>query len=71
MKIIGKILGVLLVLAAVYTFDFYNFNSWIVSILLFLGAVLEFSNDNNLNEFVRKFRLLLLIFLILKLLITG
>ena len=71
MKIIGKILAILLILAAIYTFDLHNFNSWIVSLLLFLGAVLEFSNDNNLNEFVRKFRLLLLIFLILKLLITG
>jgi len=70
-KIIGKILGILLVLAAVYTFDFYNFNSWIVSTLLCLSAVLEFSKDKKLNEFVRSFRLLLLIFLILKLLATG
>jgi len=70
-KIIGKILGVLLVLAAVYTFDFYNFNSWIVSILLCLSAVLEFSENEKMNESVRSFRLLLLIFLILKLLATG
>ncbi len=71
MKIIGKILGVLLVLAAIYTFDFYNFNSWIVSILLCLSAVLEFSENEKMNESVKSFRLLLLIFLILKLLTTG
>ena len=71
MKIIGKILGVLLVLAAVYTFDFYNFNSWIVSILLCLSAILELSKNEKLNDSVRSLRLLLLIFFILKLLTTG
>lgn len=71
MRMIGKILAILLILAAVYTFDFYNLNSWIISLLLCLSAILEFSEDEKLNEFVRSFRLLLLIFLILKLLMTG
>ena len=71
MKIIEKILAVLLVLAAIYTFDFYNFNTWIISALLILSGVLGFSEDEKFNESVRRVRLLLLIFFILKLLTTG
>ncbi|MDQ3132749.1 MAG: hypothetical protein M3Q99_18520 [Acidobacteriota bacterium] len=71
MKIISKILAILLILAAIYTFDLHNFNSWVVSILLFMSALLELSQNEKFNESIRKFRLLLLIFLILKLLITG
>jgi len=71
MKIISKILAILLILAAIYTFDLHNFNSWVVSTLLCLSAILEFSEDEKSNESIRSFRLLLLIFLILKLLITG
>jgi hypothetical protein len=71
MKIIGKILAVILILAAIYSFDLHSFNSWIVSILLFMSAILELSKNKKLNRFVRKTALLLAVFLLLKLLLTG
>jgi hypothetical protein len=71
MKIVGKILAIILILAAIYSFDLHNFNSWIVSTLLFMSAILELSKNKKLNRLIRKTALLLTIFLLLKLLLIG
>lgn len=71
MKLIGIIIAVLMILAAIYNFDWHFFNSWLISALLLLGAALTLVQEGKLNKFIRRTAFLLAIFLILKLLLFG
>lgn len=71
MRLVGIIVGIVCIFIAIYNFDLHNFNRSIISILLFLSAILTISRNEKLNNFVRNAAVALAIFLIIKLLITG
>ena len=72
MKIIGKILAVILVIAAIYTFDRHNFNQIVMPLLLLSMAGQIFAENNErLSKFFRRASLALAIILILKRLFIG
>lgn len=55
LAIVGKVLGVLQILIAVFYLDLNDWNQIVVSALLFLGGVLMLTADVK-SEFIRKFR---------------
>jgi hypothetical protein len=71
MKLFEIILAIISIIIAIYNFDLHNFNRAVVSILIFLSAVLVLSHNQKLKAKVRKLAVLLAVFLLLKLLITG
>ena len=76
-KIIGKLLAVILLLMAIYTFDWNDLNKIIVSILLSLSAATILIEDvksefwQNLRKFLRQANLALAVFLLLKIVFFG
>jgi uncharacterized membrane protein len=70
-------LGVLLIVAAIYTLDFNYWNQIIISALLFLSGVHLFLLDSKnefsklLSKFLQKTALILAVILIIKLFIIG
>jgi hypothetical protein len=71
MKLLGIVLGIIAILIAIDNFDIYNFNRMIVSILLFMSGILTLSRNEKLKERIRITAVALVIFVIMKLLITG
>ncbi len=71
MKLFEIILAVICIFIAIYNFDFYNLNQTIVSVLLFMTAILTLSRNEKLKETIRNVSVALAIFLIMKILITG
>lgn len=77
MKILVKILGVLLIGAALYTLDFGNWNQLLISVILLLSGIHLLLTDsknefnNFLSKFLQKIALVLAVILILKLFIIG
>ena len=71
MKLFETILAVVCILIAIYNFDFYNLNRSIISILLFMQAVMLLSRNKKLNKILRNASVALAIFVIMKILITG
>ena len=71
MKLFNMIVAVISIMIALYNFDLYDFNRYIVSTLVILSAVLIISPYRKLNEVVRSATVFLAVFLIMKLLITG
>ena len=71
MKLFEIILAVMCIFIAIYNFDFYNLNQMIVSILLFMTAILTLSRNEKLKETIRNVSVALAIFLLMKILITG
>ncbi len=71
MKVVELILVILLVCAAIYNFEFYDFTKWLVSILLFLSAVSIIVKKGKFGDFVRKTSLITLIILLIKMLFFG
>ena len=71
MKLFEIILAVICIAIAIYNFDFYNSTRMIVSILLFMQAVMLVSRNEKLNGFLRNASVFLAVFLIMKILITG
>ncbi|HUR98223.1 MAG TPA: hypothetical protein VMZ26_09190 [Pyrinomonadaceae bacterium] len=57
-RAIGKILGVLQIIVAIFVFDTGQWNEMIVSALLFLGGVLTLTTDMNAT-FIQKCRSIL------------
>ena len=76
-KIIGKIIAVLLIFAAIYIFEWNDLNMIIVSILLFLSGATILTEDagsefwQDLRKFLRRANIALAILFILKMLILG
>jgi hypothetical protein len=71
MKLLGIVLGIIAILIAIDNFDIYNFNRMIVSILLSMSGILTLSRNEKLKEKIRITAVALVIFVIMKLLITG
>lgn len=71
MKLFETILAVICIFIAIYNFDFYSLNHSIVSVLLFLQAVMLLSRNMKLKETLRNISVGLAIFLLMKILITG
>ena len=71
MKLFETILAVIAIFIAIYNFDLDSFNRCIVSILLFMSAILTLSRNKKLNKIIRNATVALAIFLIMKILITG
>ena len=71
MKLFEMILAVICIFIAIYNFDFYNLNRTIVSILLFMQAIMLVSRNEKLKRLLGNISLFLAIFLIMKILITG
>jgi hypothetical protein len=71
MKLFETILAVVCIFIAIYNFDFYNLNRSIISILLFMQAVMILSRNKKLNKILRNASVGLAVFLIMKILITG
>jgi hypothetical protein len=65
------VLAIVSVIIAIYNFDINDFNRCIVSILILLSAFLVLSNNKKLKEQARKTAIVLAVFLVLKILITG
>ncbi len=76
-KIIGKILAVILILVAIYTFEWNDLNKIIVSILLSLSAATILIEDarsefwQDLRKFLRQANIALAVFLLLKIIFFG
>jgi hypothetical protein len=71
MKLFETILAVICIFIAIYNFDIYSFNHCLVSILLFMQAVMLLSRNRKLNKIITNVSVALAIFLIMKILITG
>jgi hypothetical protein len=71
MKLLEIILAVICVFIAIYNFNIYEFNRMIVSILLFMQAIMFVSRNKKLNKILGNLSVFLAIFLIMKILITG
>ncbi len=71
MKLVEIVLAIVSVIIAIYNFDINDFNRCIVSILILLSAFLVLSNNKKLKEQARKTAIVLAVFLVLKILITG
>ena len=75
--ILGKIVAVILFLAAFYTFDTFSLNSLIISILLFNSGIRMFLEGSrsqlagSIKKFLFWFNLLLLVLLFLKMFLIG
>ncbi|MET0754312.1 MAG: hypothetical protein ABWZ66_13100 [Pyrinomonadaceae bacterium] len=69
MKIVGKILAVVLIIVAIYTFDWHTWNQILVPLLLLNCAAILLTDENRkLNRFFTRISLVLSIFLILRML---
>ena len=71
MKLFEIILAVICIFIAIYNFDFYNSTRMIVSILLFMQAIMLVSRNEKVKKTLRNISVFLAIFLIMKILITG
>ena len=72
MKIIGKILAVILIIVAIYTFDRHTWNQILVPLLLLNAALVLLTQENRkLNKFFTRTSTILAILLILKMLFYG
>ena len=71
MKLFELILAVICIFIAIYNFNIYEFNRMIVSILLFMQAVMLLSRNEKLKKTLGNISVFLAIFLIMKILITG
>jgi hypothetical protein len=65
-KVIEVILVIFLVSVAIYNFEFYDFNKWLVSILLLLSAAGLIFKNSEFSSFVRKTSLIIVVFLVVK-----
>jgi hypothetical protein len=71
MKLFEIILAIICIFIAIYNFNIYEFNRMIVSILLFMQAVMILVRNEKLKKMLRNISVFLAIFLIMKILITG
>ena len=71
MKLFETILAIVCIFIAIYNFDIYSLNHCIVSVLLFMQAVMLLSLNKKLNKILRNASVALAVFLIMKILITG
>ena len=71
MKLLEIILAVICIFIAIYNFDLYDLNRSIISILLFMQAVMLVSRHKKLNKILRNASVALAVFLIMKILISG
>ena len=69
MKLFETILAVVCIFIAIYNFDFYNLNRSIISVLLFMQAVMLLSRNKKLNKLLRNASVALAVFLIMKILV--
>lgn len=69
MKLFEIILAIICVFIAIYNFDLYSLNHSIVSILLFMQAVMLVSRNKKLNKILRNVSVGLAVFLIMKILL--
>ncbi len=77
LKILGVLLGIFVILVAIWSFDWSNWNQIIISILLFSSGIITVLS-NAKHKFLQKARNILLyitgimvIFLIFKMLLVG
>jgi hypothetical protein len=68
MKLFEIILAVICIFIAIYNFDFYNSTRMIVSILLFMQAIMLVSRNEKFKKTLRNISVFLAIFLIMKIL---
>lgn len=68
MKVIEVFLVIMLVLVAIYNFEFNDLNKWLVSILLLLSAVNIIVKKGELGSFGRKTSLIIVVCLVIKVL---
>ena len=71
MKLFEMILAIICIFIAIYNFDFYDLNRSIVSILLFMQAIMLVSSNKKLKKILGNISLFLAIFLIMKILIGA
>jgi hypothetical protein len=71
MKLLEIILALICVFIAIYNFNIYEFNRMIVSILLFMQAIMFVSRNRKLNKIIRNISVFLAIFLIMKILVND
>lgn len=67
MKLFEVILAIACILIAIYNFDFYNLDRTIVSVLLFMQAVMLLTSNKKLKKILRNSSVVLAIFVILRL----
>ena len=77
MNLIGKIIAVVTIIIAIYTFDWHTFNQIVIPILLMMSATLILLKDKRtpfarkLNDFLVKAGVVLAVILILKMIFIG
>lgn len=71
MKLFETIIAVIAIIIAIYNFDLDSFNRCIVSILLFMQAVMLVSRHKKLKKILTNLSVALAVFLIMKILISG
>ena len=71
MKVIEVIIAILLIWAAIFNFEFYDFNKWLVSILLLLSAANLIFKREEFTVMTRKISWIILIVLVIKLVFIG
>ena len=69
MKLFEIIIALICVFIAIYNFDLYSLNRSIISILLFIQAVMLVSRNKKLNKILRNVSVGLAVFLIMKILV--
>ena len=71
MKLFEIIIALVCIFIAIYNFDLYSLNRSIISILLFIQAIMLVSRNKKLNKILRNASVALAVFLIMKILIGG
>jgi hypothetical protein len=65
MKLFEVILAIACIFVAIYNFDYYNLDRSLVSILLFMQAVMLLTSNQKLKKILRNISVFLAIFLIM------
>jgi len=71
MKLFEIIIALVCIFIAIYNFDLYSLNRSIISILLFIQAIMLVSRNKKLNKILRNASVALAVFLIMKILIGA
>ncbi len=65
MKLFEVILAIACIFIAIYNFDYYNLDRTIISILLFMQAVMLLTSNKKLKNLLRNISVFLAIFVIM------
>jgi hypothetical protein len=71
MKLFEILIAIICIFIAIYNFDIYSLNHCIISILLFMQAIMLLFRNKQLNKILTNISVALAVFLIMKILLGA